>query len=317
LVISKNKIIAVEAGKSINSFYPSYSFGDRTRSFLKIQDGCDYFCSYCIIPTVRGRSRSDTIANTVKNVTEVAKTSIKEIILTGVNIGDFGRNNNESFLELITELDKIHGIERFRISSIEPDLLNDDIIKFIPQSDKFLPHFHIPLQSGSDVILKAMNRKYKREVFYDRVAKIKTAMPNACIAADIIVGFPGETDRDFVDTFEFLKRVDVSYVHVFSYSERPGTNAAKLENKVPTEIIKSRSKSLHELSTKKKLEFYRNNIMQKCRVLFESNVDDGYIYGFTENYIRVKTPYRQDLINNIITVKLLDLDEKNIIFVNQ
>lgn len=316
-IISKNKIIAVEAGKSINSFYPSYSFGDRTRSFLKIQDGCDYFCSYCIIPTVRGRSRSDTIANTVKNVTEVAKTSIKEIILTGVNIGDFGRNNNESFLELITELDKIHGIERFRISSIEPDLLNDDIIKFIPQSDKFLPHFHIPLQSGSDVILKAMNRKYKREVFYDRVAKIKTAMPNACIAADIIVGFPGETDRDFVDTFEFLKRVDVSYVHVFSYSERPGTNAAKLENKVPTEIIKSRSKSLHELSTKKKLEFYRNNIMQKCRVLFESNVDDGYIYGFTENYIRVKTPYRQDLINNIITVKLLDLDEKNIIFVNQ
>ncbi len=311
---SNSEFLQVENIKATKSFYPSYSLGDRTRSFVKVQDGCDYFCSYCIIPSVRGRSRSDTISSTINTVSEVAKTSVREIILTGVNIGDFGKNNDETFLELIRELDKVNGIERFRISSIEPDLLNDNIINFIASSKKFLPHFHLPLQSGSDKILKAMKRKYNRELFSDRVAGIKAAMPLACIAADVITGFPGESDQDFNDTYNFLKSIDLSYIHVFSYSERQGTISTGYEGKVPKAIVKSRSRKLHELSEEKKLNFYRENMNNEAEVLYESKLDDGYIYGFTDNYIRVKTPYKQELINNIISVKLNNLDEEDVIF---
>lgn len=311
------KILAFQKTNEIRSFYPSASFGDRTRSFVKVQDGCDYYCSYCIIPEVRGRSRSDTISDTVRKITDLSKNNIKEVILTGVNIGDFGKNNNENLLGLINELDKISGIERYRISSIEPDLLTDDIINFIARSKKFLPHFHIPLQSGSNSILKAMNRKYSRELFAGRVEKINSILPDACIAADVIVGFPGETDEDFQESFEFIKNLDLSYVHVFSYSERPGTKAAKMNNKVEAHVIKERSKILHELSSQKKLNFYRKNIGLEAKVLFESFVDKGYVYGFSENYIRVKSPYIKEKINNIITVKLENLDEEKVIFVDK
>ena len=290
-------------------FSPSWSSGDRTRSFLKIQDGCDYFCTFCTIPFARGRSRSASIADTIKTTMEVASAGMKEIILTGVNIGDFGKPNDESFFDLIRELDKVDGIERIRISSIEPELLNEEIIAFMASSDKFLPHFHIPLQSGSNKVLKAMKRKYEREVFAQRVKETKRHMPHACIAADVIIGFPGETDEDFKDTYDFLGKLDISYLHVFTYSERPGTKAAALDGKLSNRIKRERSRKLHELSDKKKASFYKENIGRTVSVLFESDNSEGFMHGFSENYLKVKTAFSEDLVNRITDVKLDHLDK--------
>ena len=290
-------------------FTPSWSSGDRTRSFLKIQDGCDYFCTYCTIPFARGRSRSATIAETIKTAREIAATGMREIILTGVNIGDFGKPNAESFFDLIKELDKVEGIDRMRISSIEPELLNEEIISFMDRSDKFLPHYHIPLQSGSDKVLKSMKRKYAREVFAQRVKEIKKHMPHACIAADVIIGFPGETEEDFRDTYDFLDGLDISYMHVFTYSERPGTVAANMPGKLNNKEKRERSRVLHELSDKKKTAFYKQNTGSTRPVLFESDNSNGYMHGFTGNYIKVKTPFRADFVNEIISVPLDKLDD--------
>ncbi|MBI9038990.1 MAG: tRNA (N(6)-L-threonylcarbamoyladenosine(37)-C(2))-methylthiotransferase MtaB [Bacteroidales bacterium] len=298
--------------KNDNKFNPSYSTDGHTRSFFKIQDGCDYFCTYCIIPFARGRSRSDTIENTIKAAEEIGKTDFKEIILTGVNIGDFGKNNNETFFDLIKQLDKVSGIERIRISSIEPELLSDEIIEFIASSEKILPHFHIPLQSGSNTILKAMKRKYNRELFSERIKKIKQLIPDACIAIDVIVGFPDETDEDFSDSYKFIEQSQISYIHVFSYSDRPDTLASKMKNKVSNSIKKQRSKELHLLSEKMKLSFYRQNINKKAKVLFESDCKEDYIFGYTENYIRVKTKIDKSLINKIIQVRLKEIDKDSV-----
>jgi len=300
--------IEISGLKTNKTFYPSYSTEGHTRSFFKVQDGCDYFCSYCIIPFARGRSRSDTIENTIKVAEEIGKTDYKEIILTGVNIGDFGKNNNETFLNLIKQLDKVKGIERIRISSIEPELLTDEIIEFIASSEKILPHFHIPLQAGSNKILKAMKRKYDQGLFSERVKKIKQLIPDACIAIDVIVGFPGETDNDFADSYKFIEETQISYIHVFSYSDRPDTVSSKMKNKVSNKVKKQRSKDLHLLSEKMKLSFYQQNINKKAKVLFESDCKDGFIFGYTENYIRVKTKLNNSLINEIINVRLNEID---------
>lgn len=293
--------------KTDKTFNSSYSTEGHTRSFFKVQDGCDYFCSYCTIPFARGRSRSDTIENTIKVAEEIGKTDFKEIILTGVNIGDFGKNNNETFLGLIKQLDKVKGIERIRISSIEPELLSDEIIEFIASSKKILPHFHIPLQAGSNKILKAMKRKYNRELFSERVEKIKQLIPEACIAIDVIVGFPGETDEDFADSSKFIEETQISYIHVFSYSDRPGTVSSKLSNKISNNIRKQRSQDLHLLSEKMKLSFYQQNINKKAKALFESDCKEDFIFGYTENYIRVKTKLNIGLINEIIDVRLNEI----------
>ncbi|MCK5339275.1 MAG: tRNA (N(6)-L-threonylcarbamoyladenosine(37)-C(2))-methylthiotransferase MtaB [Bacteroidales bacterium] len=293
-------------------FTPSWSSGDRTRSFMKIQDGCDYYCTYCTIPFARGRSRSATIADTVKTASEIGASGMREIILTGVNIGDFGKPNEESFFDLIKELDKVDGIDRIRISSIEPELLNEEMISFMAASDKFLPHYHIPLQSGSDKILRAMKRKYKREVFMQRVREIKKHMPHACRAADVIIGFPGETKEDFRDTYDFLDGLDISYMHVFTYSERPGTMAANMPGKLSNKEKRERSRTLHELSDKKKAAFYRQHIGSIRPVLFESDNSNGYMHGFTGNYLKVKTSFRADLVNKIISVPLNKLDDDGV-----
>ncbi len=285
-------------------FVPSWSSGDRTRSFLKIQDGCDYFCTFCTIPFARGRSRSASISETLAAAREIAAGGMKEIILTGVNIGDFGRQNGESFFSLINELDTVDGIERIRISSIEPDLLNEEIIAFISSSRKFLPHFHIPLQSGSDEVLRAMKRKYPREVFAQRVQEIRKHMPHACIAADVIIGFPGESDENFRETYSFLEGLEVSYMHVFTYSERPGTRAAAFGNKVSSKDKRERSRQLHVLSDSKKKAFYKANEGREVSVLFESDNIDGFMHGFSENYIKVKTRYDRNLVNKIINTTL-------------
>ncbi len=290
-------------------FIPSWSSGDRTRSFLKIQDGCDYFCTYCTIPFARGRSRSATVSDTVKTAREIGASGMREIILTGVNIGDFGKPYGETFSDLVHELDKVESIDRIRISSIEPDLLNERMIKFMATSDKFLPHFHIPLQSGSDKILDAMKRKYKREVFSQRVLEIKKHMPHACIAADVIIGFPGENEEDFQDTYSFLESLDISYLHVFTYSERPGTKAATLEGKLTNKEKRERSRKLHELSDQKKKAFYQEHIGSTRPVLFESDNSDGYMHGFTGNYLKVKTKFREEFINKIVSVQLDKLDD--------
>lgn len=304
---AETKIDTSEILKS-KTFISSYSSGDRTRSFLKIQDGCDYFCSYCTIPYARGRSRSDNIENTIKKAKEIANLGIKEIILSGINIGDFGKSSNETLLDFLKKLIKVEGIERIRISSIEPDLLTDEIINLVYKSDKLLPHFHIPLQSGSNKILSAMNRKYKREVFADRVNKIKTLMPDCCIAADVIVGFPDETDDDFWDTYNFIDNLKISYLHVFSYSDRENAKSTKLENKIPNSIIKERSRTLQKLSNSKKQHFYRQNIGKASKVLFESDNHNGFISGWSENYLRVKTNFNKSLINSIETVVLKNLE---------
>ena len=289
-------------------FMPSYSMGDRTRSFFKVQDGCDYFCTYCSIPFMRGRSRSESVANTMKVAREIAYTEIKEIILTGVNIGDFGRQNDESFLDLLGQLAKLDRIERIRISSIEPELLNDDIIKMVSVSEKLLPHFHIPLQSGSDKILQLMKRKYLREVFANRVKRIKELMPDAFIAADVIVGFPGETNEDFEDTYNFIKNLDVTNLHVFTYSERPGTKALQMEGKVDEREKRRRSQLLHELSELKKKHFYLQQIGKIADVLWESDNINGFMHGFTGNYVKVRTPFNASLINQIKHVKITEVN---------
>ncbi len=291
------------------TFIPSWSTGDRTRSFLKIQDGCDYFCTYCTIPYARGRSRSASIADTIASAREVAHTGMKELVLTGVNIGDFGRAQGESFFGLMQELEKLDGIERIRISSIEPDLLSDEMIAFVAASGKFLPHFHIPLQSGSDRVLGSMKRKYRREVFAGRVKEIKRLMPHACIAADVIVGFPGETEAEFTDTWHFVDALPLSYMHVFTYSERPGTKAVTLDGKVCANDKCDRSRRLHELSERKKILFYEANQGRMDRVLFESDNTGGYMHGFTENYVRVRTPYDPELVNRVVELRLGSLDE--------
>jgi threonylcarbamoyladenosine tRNA methylthiotransferase MtaB len=316
--LEKNEKAEVFASKikEVSEFIPSYSKGDRTRSFLKIQDGCDYFCTFCTIPLARGKSRNNSIADTIKVAKEVAQTAAKEVILTGVNIGDFGQGEGESFFELIQELDKIDGIDRFRISSIEPNLLNNEIIEFVAKSDKFMPHFHIPLQSGSNKILKAMRRKYLKELYVERVSKIKELMPHACIGVDVIVGFPGETEDDFLETYNFLNELDVSYLHVFTYSERQNTTAIKMDGVVPKSERSKRSKMLHILSEKKKRFFYNQHLGKTYNVLFEAEQHEDALNGFTDNYIKVKVPYDVALENQIKTINLADIDLDGIVRVN-
>ncbi|MEO8943080.1 MAG: MiaB/RimO family radical SAM methylthiotransferase [Ginsengibacter sp.] len=292
---------------------PSYSIGDRTRSFLKIQDGCDYFCTFCTIPLARGKSRNASIESTVNEARKLADSGIKEVVLTGVNIGDFGQDDDENFFELIQELDKVDEINRFRISSIEPNLLSDEIITFcLEKSNHFVPHFHIPLQSGSDKMLKAMRRKYLSPLFAERVAKIKTLRPEACIGVDVIVGFPGETDEEFMKTYRFLNELNISYLHVFTYSERANTGAVKMIDVVPMNVRKERSKMLHILSDKKKRAFYEENIGREFVALMESDDNDGFMHGFTENYVKIKLPYNEQLINQLIPVKLMQIDREGV-----
>lgn len=298
--------------KQTQHFVPSFSLGDRTRSFLKIQDGCDYFCTFCTIPLARGKSRNASIQETLEEAQKVAKTDIREVVLTGVNIGDFGQGETESFYDLIQELDKIEGIDRWRISSIEPNLLSNDIISFVANSQHFVPHFHIPLQSGSDTLLKAMRRKYLTALYADRVSTIKTKMPNACIGVDVIVGFPGETDEEFMKTVDFLKELDISYLHVFTYSERANTTARKMAQAVPINIRRERSKQLQILSEKKRRAFYESQIGTEQKVLFESDENEGMIVGFTENYVKVKTKYDPSLINQIVDVTLDEVDRDGV-----
>jgi threonylcarbamoyladenosine tRNA methylthiotransferase MtaB len=295
--------------KHTHDFIPSHSYGDRTRSFLKVQDGCDYFCTFCTIPLARGKSRNASIAATVAEAQKIAQTAVKEVVLTGVNIGDFGQGGAENFFDLTKALDEVAGIERFRISSIEPNLLSDDIIDFcLTSSKRFAPHFHIPLQSGSDDILEKMRRKYKTSLYAQRVERIKATNPDACIGVDVIVGFPGETDEDFLATVNLLKDLDISYLHVFTYSERANTGAPKLGTKVPMETRRERSKILHLLSDRKKLAFYQTQVGKRKAVLFEQEENEGWLYGFSENYVKVKTPYNEALINQIVAVELTEID---------
>ena len=291
-------------------FIGSYSIGDRTRAFLKVQDGCDYKCTYCTIPLARGISRSDTIENVVKNAMEIASKGIKEIVLTGVNIGDYGKGefgnkkHEHTFLDLISELDKVEGIERIRISSIEPNLLKDESIELVAKSKSFVPHFHIPLQSGSDDLLKLMKRRYLTKLYTDRIAKIREVMPDSCIGVDVIVGFPGETEEKFLETYNFLNELPISYLHVFTYSERENTEAAEMQGVVPIPERKQRSKMLRILSEKKKMAFYRTQIGKTLPVLWEHENKNGVMYGFTENYVRVQKPFDENSINTIETLKL-------------
>ncbi|GAB3015611.1 tRNA (N(6)-L-threonylcarbamoyladenosine(37)-C(2))-methylthiotransferase MtaB [Spirosoma pulveris] len=288
-------------------YHAAYSLNDRTRTFLKVQDGCDYPCAYCTIPLARGKSRSDTITNVVKAAREIAERGVKEIVLTGVNIGDFGLINGqreETFFDLVRALDEVEGIERFRISSIEPNLLTDEIIEFVAQSKRFVPHFHIPLQSGSNRVLGLMRRRYKRELYVDRVQKIKELMPHACIGVDVIVGHPGETDAEFKETYVFLTELPISYLHVFTYSERPNTTALTIKPVVPGPIRAERSKMLHILSDKKRRAFYDTQVGRDATVLFEEDVADGLMQGFTENYVRVVAKYDPLLINETLVVHL-------------
>ena len=293
----------------------SYSIGDRTRAFLKVQDGCDYKCTYCTIPLARGISRSDALENVLKNASEISKQNIKEIVLTGVNIGDYGKGefgnkkHEHTFLDLVQALDEVEGIERLRISSIEPNLLKNETIEFVSQSRTFVPHFHIPLQSGSNEILKKMKRRYLREVYTERVAKIREVMPHACIGVDVIVGFPGETDENFLETYHFLNEMDISYLHVFTYSERDNTEAATMEGVVPINVRSKRSKMLRGLSVKKRRAFYESQIGSNRTVLFESENKEGYIHGFTENYVKVKTPWNPELVNTLHEINLTRIDE--------
>ncbi|MFT4523615.1 MAG: threonylcarbamoyladenosine tRNA methylthiotransferase MtaB [Bacteroidia bacterium] len=301
------KIVHNASIKETNVFIPGFSVGDRTRSFLKVQDGCDYFCSFCTIPLARGKSRSNTIAETILVAEEVAATEVKEVVLTGVNIGDFGVDTDETFHDLIIQLDEVEGVERFRISSIEPNLLSNDIIEFVAQSKKFVPHFHIPLQSGSDEILTKMRRKYQRELYFERVATIKRTMPDACIGVDVIVGFPGETDAQFSETYEFIRDLDVSYLHVFPYSERANTTSKKMDGKVDQNVKSKRASMLRILSEKKKRAFYESHLGSKRMVLFEAEQKEEMMHGFTENYIKVSTPYDPMLVNTLVEIELHDI----------
>jgi threonylcarbamoyladenosine tRNA methylthiotransferase MtaB len=294
--------------KETNVFIPGFSIGDRTRSFLKVQDGCDYFCSFCTIPLARGRSRSQTIEETQKIANEVSKTEVKEVVLTGVNLGDFGVQNGETFYDLLLELDKIEGIDRYRISSIEPNLLEDRIIEFVSTSNKVMPHFHIPLQSGSNTILKSMRRKYERELYEEKVKKIKKLMPHCSIGVDVIVGYPGETDEEFIETYNFIRDLDVAYLHVFPYSERALTTAAKLKGKVHQFKRNERTEMLRILSEKKKQAFYNSQLNSSHKVLFENEEKNGKMYGFTDNYIKVEADYDPLLINEITEVIIRDVN---------
>ncbi len=319
--LSKNDLGEIHACEiSDADFYVgSYSVGDRTRAFLKVQDGCDYKCTYCTIPLARGISRSDTVENVLQNAAEIANKGIKEIVLTGVNIGDYGKGefgnkkHEHTFLDLVKALDTVPGIHRLRISSIEPNLLKDETIDFVANSDTFVPHFHIPLQSGSDVLLKRMKRRYLTSTYTNRVAKIKDVLPNACIGVDVIVGFPGETDALFLETYNYLNNMDLSYLHVFTYSERPNTEAADMEGVVPKKIRAKRSKMLRGLSVKKRRAFYETQLGNSLTVLFESENKEGYIHGFTENYVKVKAPWNPALINTLHTITLTTIDEDGLV----
>ncbi|MBB4117777.1 threonylcarbamoyladenosine tRNA methylthiotransferase MtaB [Mesonia hippocampi] len=304
----------------------SYSIGDRTRAFLKVQDGCDYKCTYCTIPLARGISRSDTLENVLQNAADISAQGIKEIVLTGVNIGDYGKGefgnkrHEHTFLDLVEALDKVEGIERLRISSIEPNLLKDETIDFVSKSRTFVPHFHIPLQSGSNHLLKLMRRRYMRELYQERVKKIKQTMPDACIGVDVIVGFPGETDERFLETYNFLADLDISYLHVFTYSERANTPADKMDGVVPQNVRKKRSKMLRGLSVKKRRAFYERQLGNTLEVLFEGENKEGYIHGFTENYVKVKMPWNPTYVNTLHLVKLTEIDEDGLVrfeFVNE
>lgn len=302
------------------SFNTSYSIHDRTRTFLKVQDGCDYSCAFCTIPLARGSSRSDSVENILKTAKEIAQTDVKEIVLTGVNTGDFGIQNGERkerFLDLVKALDNLESIERIRISSIEPNLLTDEIIEFVAQSKKFVPHFHIPLQSGSNKILKLMRRRYLRELYQNRVGKIKNLMPHCCIGVDVIVGFPGETHEDFLETYQFLNELNISYLHVFTYSERENTIASKLQGSVSLRERNERSKMLHILSDKKRRAFYVENLGKEANVLFENDIEDGMMHGFTENYVRVAARYDPLLINELKHVRLTEILENGTVGVEE
>ena len=315
--LSKNDMGEVHSCEiSEADFYVgSYSIGDRTRAFLKVQDGCDYKCTYCTIPLARGLSRSDELDNVLKNAAEISKQNIKEIVLTGVNIGDYGKGefgnkkHEHTFLELVQELDKVEGIERLRISSIEPNLLKNETIEFVSKSRTFVPHFHIPLQSGSNAILNLMKRRYQREVYTERVNKIREVMPDACIGVDVIVGFPGETDEHFLETYNFLNEMDISYLHVFTYSERDNTEAVDMTGVVPANVRAKRSKMLRSLSVKKRRAFYESQLGTNRTVLFESENKEGYIHGFTENYVKVKTPWNPELVNTLHEINLTKIDD--------
>ena len=299
----KNSIFINQPIKNVKTFYPGYSVGDRTRSFFKVQDGCNYFCSFCTIPLARGKSRSGTISQTIEKAKEIEKSEVKEVVLTGINLGDFGYKTKENFYQLINKLEELNGISRFRISSIEPDLLSEEIIEFVNSSNKFVPHFHIPLQSGSNLLLKKMRRRYDTDLYSSRIKLIKELMPHACIGVDVIVGFPGETEEEFDKTIDYIKSLPVSYLHVFTYSERANTNAPKMNEIIPMEVRRRRSKQLRILSLKLKLKFYNENIGYKGKVLFESK-EDNFLVGFTENYIKVKVPFKPNMINTIQEVRL-------------
>jgi threonylcarbamoyladenosine tRNA methylthiotransferase MtaB len=300
---------------SVNYFKSSYSLGDRTRSFLKVQDGCDYKCTYCTIPRARGVSRSDRLENIINNANKIAKEGLNEIVLTGVNIGDYGKGeygnkkHAHTFLELIQALDKDTSINRIRISSIEPNLLSEEIISFVAKSQRFVPHFHIPLQSGSDKILKSMKRRYLSPLYKQRIEWIKKTMPDACIGADVIVGYPGETEADFLETYRFISKLPLSYLHVFTYSERPNTLAEQMEDPVPHQVRNQRSKMLRALSVKKRRAFYESQLGQTVEVLFEDENKEGYSTGFSQNYVKVRTPWNPKLRNTIQKVQLDQIDE--------
>ena len=319
--LTKNDTAAIHSCEIADAdFYvSSYSVGDRTRAFLKVQDGCDYKCTYCTIPLARGISRSDSLQNILDNAKNIANQGIKEIVLTGVNIGDYGKGeygnkkHEHTFFDLVQALDTIDGIHRLRISSIEPNLLKDETIDFVANSNSFVPHFHIPLQSGSNVMLKAMRRRYMKELYVDRVEHIKRVLPDACIGVDVIVGFPGETDEIFLETYNFLNKLDISYLHVFSYSKRPNTHAATLPNEVSKYVRSKRSKMLRGLSVKKRRAFYESQINTQHTVLFEGENKEGYIHGFTENYVKVKSPWDPSLVNSLHDVNLTEIDSDGLV----
>ena len=315
----KPQVFASEI-KEAKRFNHSYSYGDRTRTFLKVQDGCNYGCAFCTIPLARGKSRSDSIQNIVVAAQEIAATDVKEVVLTGVNIGDFGIQDGrrvEKFLDLVKALDEVDGIDRFRISSIEPNLLTKDIISFVAKSKRFVPHFHIPLQSGSNKILQHMNRRYLRELYAERVATIKKLMPHCCIGVDVIVGFPGETEEDFLETYQFLNELDISYLHVFTYSERANTDAIEMDGVVPMKDRNKRSKMLRSLSEKKRRNFYEENLGGQFTVLFEEDIEEGMMHGFTENYIRVAAKYDPILINETKKVELREINDRGVVEVTE
>ena len=301
--------------KEVKTFIPSYSANDRTRTFLKIQDGCDYFCSFCTIPLARGRSRNQSIEETLKVAREVAESGVKEIVLTGVNIGDFGQGEEEDFFGLIKELENIEGIERFRISSIEPNLLSNEIIDFVAQSKRFVPHFHIPLQSGSDEMLKSMRRRYLTDLYRERIERIKEKMPDACIGVDVIVGFPGETEDEFMKTVDFIRSLDVSYLHVFTYSERANTTALRIEDVISMQVRQERNKILTNISHKKKRAFYETQIGSERKVLWEGSENEGMMHGFTDNYVKVQKPFDETSVNETEELVLGNIDRNGLVSV--